>query len=342
MVVDHRHPVHHQRASWRSSPSCLVVPVLVVMSLWFRKASERGYRRVRDGIANVLADLVREPPRRAHRRPPTTASATTSSTTATWWATTATPTYYTARINAVYGPGTQLRRASLGQAVLLAIGGDMVLHHQLIHRRAGGLLPLPEPVLPADPAARPAVQHVPAGPGVGRQAARPCSRPTRPCIEHRTRCELPPIDGEIVFDDVVVRLRPGGARSSATSTCGSPRARRSPSSARPAPASRRMAKLVTRFYDPTERTGAHRRHDLRDVTMRLAAPPARRRPPGAVPLRRDDPRQHRLRPPGRDRRRGRTRRSTWSGSPTWSSGCPTASTPWSTSAASRCRRASAS
>ena len=27
------------------------------MSLWFKRASERGYDRVRDGIANVLADL---------------------------------------------------------------------------------------------------------------------------------------------------------------------------------------------------------------------------------------------------------------------------------------------
>ena len=35
----------------------LVVPALVAMSLWFRVASERGYDRVRDGIANVMADL---------------------------------------------------------------------------------------------------------------------------------------------------------------------------------------------------------------------------------------------------------------------------------------------
>ena len=35
----------------------MVVPVLTVMSIWFQRASERGYDRVRDGIANVLADL---------------------------------------------------------------------------------------------------------------------------------------------------------------------------------------------------------------------------------------------------------------------------------------------
>src|SRR3984957_7266034 len=35
----------------------LIIPALVAASLWFRRASERGYDRVRDGIANVLADL---------------------------------------------------------------------------------------------------------------------------------------------------------------------------------------------------------------------------------------------------------------------------------------------
>ena len=37
---------------------------------------------------------------------------------------------YTAQINAIYGPGTQLL-GYLGQAALLAIGGNMVVHHQL-------------------------------------------------------------------------------------------------------------------------------------------------------------------------------------------------------------------
>ncbi|HEY6625230.1 MAG TPA: ABC transporter transmembrane domain-containing protein, partial [Acidimicrobiales bacterium] len=35
----------------------LIIPALVASSLWFKRASERGYDRVRDGIANVLADL---------------------------------------------------------------------------------------------------------------------------------------------------------------------------------------------------------------------------------------------------------------------------------------------
>ena len=35
----------------------VVVPITVVLSLWFRRASARGYNRVRDRIAAVLADL---------------------------------------------------------------------------------------------------------------------------------------------------------------------------------------------------------------------------------------------------------------------------------------------
>ena len=61
----------------------------------------------------------------------------------------------------------------IGQAVLLAIGGSMVVDHTLSLGWPGGVLPLPQPVLPAHPAAGPAVQHLPAGPGLGEQAPHP-------------------------------------------------------------------------------------------------------------------------------------------------------------------------
>jgi ATP-binding cassette subfamily B protein len=107
----------------------LIVPILTAMSLWFRSASERGYDRVRDGIANVLGDLseslhgvrvVTAHNRQRHnviqhrnvvgeyRR----------------------ANMYTAQINAVYGPSTQML-GFLGQGALLFIGGSMVVHHEL-------------------------------------------------------------------------------------------------------------------------------------------------------------------------------------------------------------------
>ena len=107
----------------------LIVPALVLASLWFRRASERGYDRVRDGIANVLADLSeslhgvrivtahnRQRHNVIHHRNVVGDYRDANN--------------YTARINAVYGPGTQLLGV-LGQAVLLAIGGNMVVHHTL-------------------------------------------------------------------------------------------------------------------------------------------------------------------------------------------------------------------
>ena len=62
--------------------------------------------------------------------PPTTASATTSIHHRNVVGDYRDANNYTAHVNAIYGPGTQLLGV-LGQAVLLAIGGDMVLHHQL-------------------------------------------------------------------------------------------------------------------------------------------------------------------------------------------------------------------
>ena len=107
----------------------LIVPALVAASLWFKRASERGYDRVRDGIANVLADLSeslhgvrivtahnRQRHNVVHHRNVVGDYRDANN--------------YTAHINALYGPGTQLLGV-LGQAVLLAIGGDMVLHHTL-------------------------------------------------------------------------------------------------------------------------------------------------------------------------------------------------------------------
>ena len=246
--------------------------------------------------------------------PPTTASATTSSTTATWSASTATPTSTPPRSTPSTARAPSCSAAS-GQAALL---GD---------RRRHGAAPHAQPSAPwsafflylnrffaADPAAGPAVQHLPAGPGRRSSSCAPCST-TEPTVpEAPDAVELPPIEGEIVFDDVTFGYdpaRPGAPRRQPAHRAGRDGRLRRADRGR---ASRRMAKLVTRFYDPTGGRVLIDGHDLRARDAGLAAPPARRRPPGAVPLRRDDPRQHRLRPARRHRRRGRgggPRRSGW-------------------------------
>ena len=84
----------------------------------------------------------------------------------------------------------------------------MVVHHQLSARRAGRLLLVPEPVLPAHPAAGPAVQHLPAGPGVDPQAAHAARRPSPRWSRPPTPRSCRPIEGEIVFDDVTFGYDP--------------------------------------------------------------------------------------------------------------------------------------
>ena len=133
-------------------------------------------------------------------------------------------------------------------------------------RRPGRLLPLPQPVLPAHPAAGPAVQHLPAGPGLGDQAPRPGRHRARGRPRRPTPSTCPPSTGEIAFDHVSFGYDPDG-RSSRTSTSRFARVRRWPSSGPTGAGKSTLAKLVTRFYDPTDGRVLIDGHDLRDVTM---------------------------------------------------------------------------
>ena len=107
----------------------LVVPLLVAFSLWFHRASEAGYLLSRDRIANVLADLseslygIRVVT--AHNRQRRNITNHRHVLGAYRDAN-----FFTGRVNAVYGPAT-IMIGVLGQALLLGIGGDMVLRHQL-------------------------------------------------------------------------------------------------------------------------------------------------------------------------------------------------------------------
>jgi ATP-binding cassette, subfamily B, bacterial len=107
----------------------LVVPLLIVFSIWYHHASEKGYLLARDRIAIVLADLseslygirvvtANNRQRRNIRNHRHVVGAYRDANA------------YTGRVNAIYGPST-LMIGILGQAMLLGIGGHMVLDHQL-------------------------------------------------------------------------------------------------------------------------------------------------------------------------------------------------------------------
>ncbi|HEY1466404.1 MAG TPA: ABC transporter ATP-binding protein [Acidimicrobiales bacterium] len=241
----------------------LIIPILVVASIWFKRASERGYDRVRDGIANVLADLSeslhgvrivtahnRQRQNVIHHRNVVGAYRDANN--------------YTAHVNAVYGPGTQMLGV-LGQAALLAIGGEMVLHHTLsVGALFAFFLYLNRFFQPIQLLVQQYNTYQQGQSSVTKLRTLLETKPT--VTEAPDAVELPPIDGEIVFDhvsfgydpdvpvieDVDIRIAPGetvafvGPTGAGKST---------------------LAKLVTRFYDPTSGRVLIDGHDLRDVTM---------------------------------------------------------------------------
>ncbi len=241
----------------------LVVPVLTAGSVWFRTASERGYDRVRDGIAYVLGDLseslhgvrtVAAHNRQAfnivqHRNVVGDYRQAND---------------YTAQINAIYGPGTQLV-GYLAQAALLAIGGDMVLNHQLsIGALLSFFLYLNRFFAPIQLLVQQYNTFQQGQSSVFKLRTLLETEPSTPQAQDAT--ELPPIEGEIVFDHVTFGYDPAipvihdiNLRISAGETVAFV--------GRTGAGKSTMAKLITRFYDPTEGRVLLDGHDLRTVTL---------------------------------------------------------------------------
>ena len=103
----------------------VVVPAMGLLTLWFRSASEVGYRRVRDRIADVLSDLseslagmrVITATNRRHHNVINHANVVGEYRDANVYAST---------VGAVYGPSSEAIGVA-GQAALLFFGGRMVL-----------------------------------------------------------------------------------------------------------------------------------------------------------------------------------------------------------------------
>jgi len=241
----------------------LVIPALTVLSLWFRARSERGYDRVRDGIANVLADLDeslhgvrivtaynRQRHNVLHHRNVVGAYQDANN--------------YTAGINAVYGPGTQLI-GYLGQAALLAVGGTMVLHHRLsIGDLFAFFLYLNRFFAPIQLLVQQYNVYQQGSASITKLQNLLSTPPSVPEAAHAV--ELPPIHGDIEFDRVSFGYEPGlpvihdvSFRIEAGETI----AFVGPTGA----GKSTIAKLVTRFYDVTDGRVLIDGHDLRAVTI---------------------------------------------------------------------------
>jgi ATP-binding cassette, subfamily B, bacterial len=241
----------------------LIVPALVAASLWFRRASERGYSRVRDGIANVLADLSeslhgvrivtahnRQRPNVIHHRNVVGDYRDANN--------------YTAHVNAVYGPGTQMLGV-LGQAALLAIGGTMVAHHTLsVGALTAFFLYLNRFFQPIQLLVQQYNTYQQGQASVLKLRDLVDSDPS--VREAPDAVELPPLEGSIAFDHVTFGYDPAVPvieDVNLTIAAGETVAFVGPTGA----GKSTLAKLVTRFYDPTAGRVLIDGHDLRDVTM---------------------------------------------------------------------------
>jgi ATP-binding cassette, subfamily B, bacterial len=225
----------------------LVVPALTLATIWFSVASERGYIKVRDGIADVLSDLSeslhgvrtvaannRQRQNVVHHRNVVGKYRDANN--------------FTAQINAIYGPGTQLL-GFIGQATLLGIGGDMVIHHSLsIGALVAFFLYLNRFFAPIQLLVQ---QYNTFQQGQASITKLRMLFDTQPSVpEDPEAVELPPINGEIVFDHVTFGYDPETpvimdvnmriAAGETVAFVGQTGAGKST-----------MAKLVTRFYDPT-------------------------------------------------------------------------------------------
>ncbi|HXY94463.1 MAG TPA: ABC transporter ATP-binding protein [Acidimicrobiia bacterium] len=242
----------------------LIVPILTALSLWFRSASDRGYNRVRDGIANVLSDLSenlsgvrivagfnRARNNVLHHRNVVGEYQDAND--------------YTAQVTAVYGAGSEMIGV-LGQAVLLFIGGTMVQDGTLsVGELVAFIFYLNSFFLPIQQLVQQYNLYQ-----QGRAAIVKLNEllMTTPSVEEAADAEpLPPIEGDIVLEDVTFGYDPAVpvlsdvnlhiAAGETMSFVGATGAGKST-----------IAKLVTRFYDPTGGRVLIDGHDLRDVTIR--------------------------------------------------------------------------
>ena len=240
-----------------------IVPVMTLMTLWFRSRSETAYTAVRERIADVMADLqeslsgiriVAMYNRQRfnevkHRNVVGDHKAANEDA---------------ARVAAVYGPGTDAV-GTLGTALVLFVGGWMVLHRSL---QPGELIAF---VLYLSSFFAPIQQLVQLYNMYqsGRAAVAKIADllDTDPSVrDSPSATTLPAISGEVTFEDVtfsyvddqpVLRDLDLTIRAGETfSLVGTTGAGKST-----------IAKLVTRFYDPTSGRVLVDGHDLRDVTL---------------------------------------------------------------------------
>jgi ATP-binding cassette subfamily B protein len=241
----------------------IVVPVMLVMTLWFRRASDRGYTLVRDRIAEVLADLqeslsgiriIAAHNRRRHNvvHHNNVVGEHLDAN------------LYTARVGAIYGPGTEAVGV-IGQAMILGIGGKLVLDGRLtLGELTAFVLYLTAFFAPIQQLVQLYNTYQQGQAAVGKLRDLLGTAPD--VAEAPDAGVLPPVVGDIRFDDVTFGYdpsRPVLEHVDLHIVPGETFALVGPTGA----GKSTIAKLVTRFYDPQGGTVRIDGHDLRSVTF---------------------------------------------------------------------------
>lgn len=240
-----------------------VVPVMLALTLWFRKASDVAFLAVRDRIADVMSDLqenlggirIVTATNRAKRNVVSHDNVLGAHRDAN---------DKTAVIGAVYGPSTELL-GYLAQALLLGLGGWLVSRDSLsVGELAAFFLYLTMFFAPIQQLVQLYNTYQ-----QGRAAVRKLSElfATAPdVLEAEGAPDLPQMQGAIELDDVTFGYDPSVlvlhdltisiAAGETIAFVGETGAGKST-----------VAKLVNRYYDPTRGTVRIDGHDLRDVTL---------------------------------------------------------------------------
>jgi len=231
--------------------------------LWFRRAASVGYLRVRDRIADVLADLqeslagirvIQASNRRRHNvrnhRSIIHRHRLAEQT--------------TARAQVIYGPGTEALGVAV-QALVLLVGGRMVLSGELtIGEITAFVLFLTRFFAPIQTLVQLFNQYQQGAAAITKLRDLLDTAPSVP--ESLTAVDLPPIEGAIelrgvtfgydpdtpVLFDLDLRVEPGEVLAIAGPT---------------GAGKSTVAKLITRFYDPQQGSVSIDGHDLTTVTL---------------------------------------------------------------------------
>ena len=240
-----------------------VIPVNVVLTLWFRRVSLIGYLRVRDRIADVLANLseslagirvIAAFNRRDHdvaRHQRVIDDHLEAN-------------LYTGRAQALFGPGTE----SIGiatQAVVLLVGGRMALRGEVtIGELTAFLLFLTSFFAPVQTLVQLYNQYQQGSAAVVKLRDLLATEPT--VVERADAVDLPPIRGDIHLDSVTFGYDPDHLVLREVDlhlSAGEVLAVVGPTGA----GKSTIAKLIIRFHDPTFGHVTIDGHDLREVSI---------------------------------------------------------------------------